>query len=158
RDARRDRLHRDRQGCRRTVSRAGAAGDERARTMIATSRALLLGLPFLLLPGVARAQQLDLSHGGPIAVTASDGIEWRQNEQEVIARGNARAVRGNVTVTADRLIAHYRKKPTAPGAEKPAPESQAGGGAVTLGDSDTSGNEIYRVEAEGNVHIFTPTD
>jgi lipopolysaccharide export system protein LptA len=127
--------------------------------MIAKSRALLLGLPLLLLPaGAARAQQLDLSHGGPIAVTASDGIEWRQNEQEVIARGNARAVRGNVTVTADRLIAHYRKKPTAPGAEKPAPQSQAGGGTVTLGDSDTSGNEIYRVEAEGNVHIFTPTD
>ncbi|MBN9561131.1 MAG: hypothetical protein J0H14_10455 [Alphaproteobacteria bacterium] len=127
--------------------------------MIAKSWALLLGLPFLLLsapPG--RAQQLDLSHGGPIAVTASDGIEWRQNEQEVIARGNARAVRGDVTVTADRLIAHYRKKPAAPGAEKPAPQPQASGGAVTLGDSDTSGNEIYRVEAEGNVHIFTPTD
>ncbi|MFI4951315.1 MAG: LptA/OstA family protein, partial [Caulobacterales bacterium] len=30
--------------------------------------------------------------------------------------------------------------------------------AVTMGDSDTSGNEIYRVEAEGNVHIHTPTD
>ena len=24
--------------------------------------------------------------------------------------------------------------------------------------ADTGGNEIYRVEAEGNVHIFTPTD
>jgi lipopolysaccharide export system protein LptA len=128
--------------------------------MIATSRALLLGLPLLLLPAAARAQQLDLSHGGPIAVTASDGIEWRQIEQEVIARGNARAVRGTVTVTADRLIAHYRKKPAAPGAEKPAsqPQPQASGGAATLGDSDSSGNEIYRVEAEGNVHIYTPTD
>jgi len=129
--------------------------------MIAASRALLLGLPLLLLPaGAARAQQLDLSHGGPIAVTASDGIEWRQNEQEVIARGNARAVRGDVTVTADRLIAHYRKKPGAPAAAKPTPEqqSQASGGTVALGDSDTAGNEIYRVEAEGNVHIYTPTD
>ncbi|HST75256.1 MAG TPA: LptA/OstA family protein [Acetobacteraceae bacterium] len=130
--------------------------------MIAASRALLLGLPLLLLPPgqAARAQQLDLSHGGPIAVTASDGIEWRQNEQEVIARGNARAVRGDVTVTADRLIAHYRKKPGAAAAAKPTPEqqSQASGRAVALGDSDTAGNEIYRVEAEGNVHIYTPTD
>ncbi len=129
--------------------------------MTATSRALLLGLPLLLLPGGAvRAQQLDLSHGGPIAVTASDGIEWRQNEQEVIARGNARAVRGDVTVTADRLIAHYRKKPGAGGADKPTtePQPQAAGGGVTMGDSDTSGNEIYRVEAEGNMHIYTPTD
>ena len=39
-----------------------------------------------------RAQQLDLSHGGPIAITASDGIEWRQEQREVIARGNATAV------------------------------------------------------------------
>jgi lipopolysaccharide export system protein LptA len=129
--------------------------------MTATSRALLLGLPLLLLPGgVVRAQQLDLSHGGPIAVTASDGIEWRQNEQEVIARGNARAVRGDVTVTGDRLIAHYRKKPGAPGTDKAAPEAQpqASGGSLAMGDSDTSGNEIYRMEAEGNVHVYTPTD
>ena len=37
-----------------------------------------------------QAQQLDLSRGGPIAITASDGIEWRQDERQVIARGNAR--------------------------------------------------------------------
>ncbi len=58
----------------------------------------------------AWAQQLDLAHGGPISITASDGIEWRQEQREVIARGNAQAVRGNVTVTADRLIAYYRPK------------------------------------------------
>ena len=35
--------------------------------MMALPRALLLGLPLLLLPGgAARAQQIDLSHGGPI--------------------------------------------------------------------------------------------
>ncbi|MBO0710026.1 MAG: hypothetical protein J2P47_01980 [Acetobacteraceae bacterium] len=121
----------------------------------------------LLLAGLlaalpASAQQLDLSHGGPIAITAQDGIEWRQNEQVVIARGNARAVRGNVTVTGDRLIAHYRKKatPPAPGANaQQGPQAtQAATGGLTLGDTDTSGNEIYRVEAEGNVHVFTPTD
>ena len=118
----------------------------------------------------ARAQQLDLSHGGPIAVTATDGIEWRQNEQVVIARGAARAVRGDVTVTADRLVAHYRKKagaataagaPASPPTSPPAsPPSAPPTAAATTGpaDADTSGNEIYRVEAEGSVHIFTPTD
>lgn len=124
-------------------------------------RAALL-LAGLLAAWPVSAQQLDLSHGGPIAITAQDGIEWRQNEQVVIARGNARAVRGNVTVIGDTLIAHYRKKaaPPAPGANAPqGPQATpASTGGLTLGDTDTSGNEIYRVEAEGNVHVFTPTD
>lgn len=98
------------------------------------------------------AQELDLSHGGPIAITAVNGIEWRQAEHEVIATGDAKAVRGGVTVTADRLIAWYRKK-GGPAANAP-PATQA---ALT-GDVDTGGNEVYRVQAEGNVHIYTATD
>jgi lipopolysaccharide export system protein LptA len=104
-----------------------------------------------LIVGPAAAQQLDLSHGGPIDITARDGIEWRQAEREVIARGDARAVRDNVTVTADRLIAWYRKKGAA--------EAQATSPAAGLaGDPSTEGNEVYRLQAEGNVHIFTTTD
>jgi lipopolysaccharide export system protein LptA len=94
------------------------------------------------------AQQLDLAHGGPISITASDGIEWRQEQREVIARGDARAVRQSVTVAADRLTAFYRPKNGA--AVQPA-QGVANG-------ADTGGNEIYRVQAEGNVRIFTPTD
>ncbi len=105
-------------------------------------------LGFLVLPPVAKAQQLDLSHGGPIAITASDGIDWRQDQREVIARGNAKAIRQNVTVTADRLIGFYRPK-------DPAAAAQATQGIM---GSDTGGNEIYRVVAEGHVHIFTATD
>lgn len=101
----------------------------------------------------AAAQQIDLSHGGPIAITAASGIEWRQAQQEVIANGDAKAVRGNVTVTADRLIAWYRKKGTAAGAPPPAP-AQTG----LNSDVDSGGNEIYRVEAQGHVHIYTQTD
>ena len=70
---------------------------------------------------------------------------------EVIARGKPRAVRQNVTVTADQLIAFYRPKNGA----------AAGTATPTTGitdSTDTGGNEIYRVEAVGNVHIFTPTD
>jgi lipopolysaccharide export system protein LptA len=98
-------------------------------------------------PGLA--QQLDFSHGGPISITASDGMEWRQEQREVIARGNATAVRQNVTVVADRLIAFYRPKNGA--VAQPAAQSIVNG-------PDTGGNEIYRVQAEGNVRIFTPTD
>jgi lipopolysaccharide export system protein LptA len=103
----------------------------------------------LAAPGWAWAQQLDMAHGGPIDITASDGIEWRQDQREVIARGNARAVRGTVTVTGDRLIAFYRPKDGA--APQPAPTG-------LTADSETGGNEIYRVQAEGHVHIFTATD
>jgi lipopolysaccharide export system protein LptA len=99
----------------------------------------------------ARAQQLDLSHGGPIDITARDGIEWRQVEQEVIARGDAKAIRGTVTVTADRLTAWYRKKA---GTEA----AQATPVSGLTGDPSTAGNEIYRLQADGHVYIFTATD
>ncbi len=117
---------------------------------------LVLLLPLLvaaLMPATAHAQALDLSRGGPIAITAEDGIEWRQVEQQVIARGKARAVRENVTVTADRLIAWYRKKGTT-GAPTGATAIKPPIGA----DADSSGNEVYRFQAEGNVLIFTETD
>jgi lipopolysaccharide export system protein LptA len=107
-----------------------------------------------LIGSLAQAQQLDLSHGGPIDITARDGIEWRQAEQQVIARGAAKAIRDNVTVTADRLIAWYRKKggtPTA--ASRPNPQPAGLDTAPT-----SEGNEVYRLQAEGNVHIYTATD
>ena len=121
-------------------------------------------------------------------MTAADGIEWHQNDQTIIARGDAKAVRDTVTVTADELIAHYRKKactPSGPGqaaaatgatkasatsgtpAPAPCPPAQPQPAATppapgaTPGppsDADTGNNEIYRLEAVGHVHIFTATD
>ncbi|HTB42145.1 MAG TPA: LptA/OstA family protein [Acetobacteraceae bacterium] len=120
----------------------------------AAGAALLAVCAAVLVARPAAAQQIDMSHGGPIAITASDGIEWHQMQQEVIALGNAKAVRDNVTVTADRLIAWYRKKGTDAGTAPPAPTAPTG----LTGDADTGGNEVYRVRAEGHVHIFTQTD
>ncbi len=106
-------------------------------------------LASLALP--ASAQQIDLSSGGPVAITARDGFEWREADQMVIASGDARAVRDNVTVIADRLVARYRRKADAPAPAPGAPRSVLPGGGE-------GGNEIYRLEAEGNVRIFTATD
>ncbi len=114
----------------------------------------LLSLLFLALPVAAQAQAIDMTKGGPVEVTSSNGMDWHQNEQTIIARGDAKAVRGDVTVTADQLIAHYRKKAPVPGAPPP-PPTPAGQAAST---PDTGNNEIYRLEADGNVHIFTATD
>jgi lipopolysaccharide export system protein LptA len=81
----------------------------RAQRRAVTGRALLALLPLLLsLPSAA--QNLDMTQGGPIEITSEDGIEWRQQEQVVIARGAARAVREGVAVDADRLIARYRPR------------------------------------------------
>jgi lipopolysaccharide export system protein LptA len=124
---------------------------------------LVAATAFALLPGsLVRAQGVDMSHGGPVEITSSQGMEWRQQEQEVIARGDARAVRGDVTVTADELIAFYRKKAAAgtPAAAQPAPGNppQSAPQNAPVSAVDTGDNEIYRLEAKGHVNIYTPTD
>ncbi|MFN6953630.1 MAG: LptA/OstA family protein [Acetobacteraceae bacterium] len=98
-----------------------------------------------LVPGAVLAQSLDLSRGGPVEVTARDGIEWRQNEQAVVAIGDARAVRDGVTLSADRLTARYRPRSGA--------AAQQGDAANPVG-----GSEIWRLEADGSVRIETPTE
>ena len=103
-------------------------------------------LALSLLAGAAWAQTVDLNQGGPIEVTARDGMEWRQNEQLVIARGAARAVRGGVTIESDVLLARYRPRGGAPAEARP--PSEGPGGA----------SEIWRLEAEGSVVITTATD
>ena len=120
-----------------------------------TSGASLLLAAICLMPGTPRAQPLDLSKGGPVTITARDGIDWQQAERVVIARGDARAVRDNVTVTADRLIAHYRPKAGAAGT---APAPRPAGSPSSPVDTEGGGNEIFRLEADGHVRIFTPTD
>jgi len=112
--------------------------------------ALLAALAAAPLARPADAQPLDLSGGGPVEVTATDGIEWRQNEQVVVARGSARAVRDGVTINAARLIARYRPR----GGAAAQPAQPAEGEAA----SPLSGGEIWRLEAEGEVRIATETD
>ena len=114
--------------------------------------ALLAAAALLALAGPAAAQGIDLSRGGPVDVTANDGIEWRQADQVVIARGNARAVRGGAAVDADRLLARYRPSRG---------RGEAAGAAPAAGASDSplgGSSEIWRLEAEGNVRISTATD
>ena len=86
--------------------------------------------------GGANAQSLSL--GGvkddvPIEVYAEDGIEWQQDGSIFVARGNARAVRGEVEVLSDELKAHYREG--------------AGGQS-----------EVWRLDALGNVRIISNSE
>ncbi|MGE4522551.1 MAG: LptA/OstA family protein [Acetobacter sp.] len=121
-----------------------------------------LALAALALHRPAHAQAIDMSHGGQITVTAAGGFDWDQNQKKVTAYDQAKAVRGDVTVTADKLIAFYRKKAPADGAPAPQPPAPAGADKKTApqpdSEQDSGANEIYRLEAIGHVHIYTNTD
>ncbi len=81
----------------------------------------------------AWSQSLNFATSGdlPIEVFADNGIEWQQDSTVFIARGNARAVRAEVTVFANELRAYYRER--------------------TGGSTD-----IWRLDALGRVRIKTP--
>jgi lipopolysaccharide export system protein LptA len=104
--------------------------------------------------GPASSQGLLNRSSGPVAIDADEGIEWRRDEKVYIATGNAKAVRGDVTVTAHRLIAYYRERnPTPSGSAKPA----AGASDAKEPEGGASSTDIYRLVAETDVTIQTPT-
>ncbi|HEY1723260.1 MAG TPA: LptA/OstA family protein [Magnetospirillaceae bacterium] len=134
-----------------------------------------VALTLLIAAGGARlaaAQAIDFATqpGVPVEVYADNGLELSQDAKTVIAHGNARAVRGRVTVTADTLIAHYREK-TGAAAAAPlksgtadAVKAAATPAAAKPGEKNSTdptdmqgSSEVWRLEANGHVHIFTET-
>lgn len=97
---------------------------------------LTMALLVMLYAGAAGAQSLSL--GGvsgdlPIEVYAQDGIEWQQDGNLFVARGDARAVRGEVEVLSDELKAHYR-------------------------ENASGQSEVWRLDALGNVRIVSNSE
>ena len=97
------------------------------------------GLAGLLLAGLlatgsispVQAQLQITGNADPVTVEAEDGIEWVSDQKIYIARGNAKATRGDVSVTGETLTAHYR-------------------------ENEGEQTEIYRLEALGQVKIASP--
>ncbi len=87
---------------------------------------------------IRTAEGFDFTAAGntPIEVLAEQGIEWQQDTKRLVARGNVQLSRGNVTVWADTLTAHYRER----------------------GDRATGPADVYRLQAMGNVRITSPTE
>lgn len=127
----------------------------------------------LLVITPAAAQNLDLSGTSgttpgappaPIQITASQAIDWSQTAHTVTAIGNAKAIRGDVTVTADQLIAHYvEKKDNSPtsGTASPAsaaPPKTASPANVDSGPLGQGNAQLTQLDAVGHVHIYTTTD
>ena len=67
----------------------------------------------------------------PIDINADTTIEWHQNEKAYVARGNASARQGDLTVYGDILTAYYR-------------------------DTPDGGTQIFRLTSEGHVHMTSP--
>jgi lipopolysaccharide export system protein LptA len=105
-------------------------------------------------PGAA-AQGLSLSgvsEDRPIEVSADHGIEWQQDAQVYIARGNAMAKRGATEVHADTLTAHYR--PSKGTGDKATGDKATGDKATgDKGTGEGGETEIYRLDADGHVTI-----
>jgi lipopolysaccharide export system protein LptA len=91
---------------------------------------------------------------GVLEVTADRDLEWLQQDHAYVARGNAIAKRGSVTLMGDTIVAFYRPLASAPGSTpKPAPSAKPGAAPKT--GFDTGATEIWRVVVEGHVHILS---
>jgi lipopolysaccharide export system protein LptA len=103
-------------------------------------------------PGVAPDANAPRDEG-TLEVTSDHDLEWLQQDHAYIARGNAVAKRGTVTLMADLLIAYYRPlaRPGAPAREV----APAKPGAAPQTGFDSGNTEIWRVLAVGNVHIVS---
>jgi lipopolysaccharide export system protein LptA len=96
--------------------------------------ATFFGIFFWVLSSSTIAQSVNIpltdgSNTSPLVIESDEGLEWIPKEGKYIARGNARASRGAVTLRADELTAHYR-------------DTKVG-----------SGQEMVRLDATGRVKI-----
>jgi lipopolysaccharide export system protein LptA len=109
-------------------------------------------------------------------VTARDSLEWYDQKQVAVARGNAVAIREGRTIKADILTAYMVKTPAASG-QAPAkagkqpvtPLAAAGKPAVTpaaapgqppakVPGGDAESSKISRVDAQGHVVVSNGVD
>ena len=94
--------------------------------------AVLIGVLLSAPPALSQTGGLPFRDGsGPIEIAVDGSVEWRQKTQVFVARGNARARQGDVTLRAEVITAHYRS-------------------------GKDGGTEIWRIVAEEDVRIASP--
>ncbi len=96
--------------------------------MTASRPRWLAALALLSLAFGQQAGAQEDAAGQPIEITAEGGIEWDRTARTYTARGAAQARRGDLSVSAETLIAHYRV-------------------------SADGGSEIFQLVATGNARL-----
>jgi lipopolysaccharide export system protein LptA len=97
-------------------------------------------------------------------VTARDSLEWYDQKQLAVARGDAVAIKENVKrIRADVLTAHMTKNKSSPAATAlGAPQAKSAaakpGAGAGPGSANDESSRISRVDALGNVLVSTATD
>lgn len=100
-------------------------------------------------------------------VTARDSLEWYDQKQIAVARGDAVAIRNGKTIKADILTAYIVKTkpadPKAPAHAGKAPPPQSGKpsptpAAVSPAKPETTESKISRVDAQGHVVVTNVLD
>jgi len=97
----------------------------------------------------------DSNNNKPVNIEAENGIEWQQNNKVYIARGNAKATRGDDSITADTLYAYYRDTQPQPNGASPQLRDSASTGQQSPFDNGST--QVYRIEAQGHVVFATPS-
>jgi lipopolysaccharide export system protein LptA len=95
----------------------------------------IIGLLCISSAGSFAAEKKDAA-AQAIEIEADNGIEWVRDKQMYIAKGNARAARGDAQIFSDQLTAYYRDGAKG---EK----------------SDKGGQDIFRVDADGHVRVVS---
>jgi lipopolysaccharide export system protein LptA len=91
---------------------------------------------------------------GMLEVTSDHDLEWLQQDHAYVARGNAVAKRGALTLTGDILIAYYRNLVNHAAPPTPSPVDQTGKPSDAPKEGFDTGNiDIWRVVALGRAHV-----
>jgi lipopolysaccharide export system protein LptA len=96
-------------------------------------------------------------------VTARDSLEYWENKQAAVARGNAVVVTEQRRMTGDLLTAYFVDNRTTP-SPKAAPKYGPGGARgqpasnKTTSQTGNGNNRLQRIEGFGNVHVSTATE
>lgn len=103
-------------------------------------------IPLFLFPAAASAAEDQKSM--PLEISAAGALEWHRNEHQYVAKKDVIVTQGDMTLTADELIADYHESNN-----KETPQSAENANAPA-----TPAPDIYRLTATGNVTIKTRVD
>jgi len=117
----------------------------------------LFGVAFFFsLTPLAKAQEMPAANSSKaqapkqVEITADQSLEWYQDQQIYVARGNAKAIRGDMVVDADMLTAHERDKPKTVKGGKPTPT------LPKTKQNENGTGDIDTMTADGHVRITDP--